>query len=172
MIRRINFYGGPGSGKSTSAAYAFYYLKQYYQEKNTELVQEFVKEWAWLGRQPTGYDQVYLFAQQLHKEETLLKRNVDFVISDSPVDLSLIYGEGFIKESLKVIIDNYEKEYPSLNIFIRRGGKIFNPCGRFQTYKEAVEFDNKILSVLDYKNLYLVDYNNLEQIKDIIERVL
>lgn len=30
MIRRINLYGGPGTGKSTAAAHLFAYLKKKY----------------------------------------------------------------------------------------------------------------------------------------------
>jgi pantothenate kinase len=40
----INVYGGPGAGKSTSAAYLYYLLKV--AGKNVELVREYVKDWA------------------------------------------------------------------------------------------------------------------------------
>ena len=47
MIRRINIYGGPGVGKSTLAASIFAFMKK--RGDNVELVQEFVKQFAYLG---------------------------------------------------------------------------------------------------------------------------
>jgi len=44
MSLRINFFGGPGVGKSTLAAQLFGWLKA--ENFDAELVQEFVKTWA------------------------------------------------------------------------------------------------------------------------------
>ncbi len=51
----INLYGGPGAGKSTSAAYLYYLLKC--QQENVELVREYVKKWAWENRPCGVYDE-------------------------------------------------------------------------------------------------------------------
>lgn len=61
------------------------------------------REWAYQNRPIQSLDQIYLFASQMHKEDTLLSRNkVDVIISDSPVYLNAFYG------ILK--IPNYQKD--------------------------------------------------------------
>ena len=44
----INLYGGPGTGKSTTAAHVFALLKQ--RDVNAELVREYAKDIVWEGR--------------------------------------------------------------------------------------------------------------------------
>lgn len=58
----VNFFGGPGAGKSTTSAHLFSLLKM--SEINCELVTEFAKDLTWsesvkmLGFQP------YVFGEQ------------------------------------------------------------------------------------------------------------
>jgi tRNA uridine 5-carbamoylmethylation protein Kti12 len=82
----INLYGGPGTGKSTSAAYLYYILKA--EGHNVELVREYVKDWAWEGRQISTYDQIYFLGKQVRRE-SLLYGKVDWIITDSPVMMNL-----------------------------------------------------------------------------------
>ena len=58
-IRRICFYGAPGSGKSTVASYIFAELKML--NYNVEFVSEYVKRWTFIKREPQPFDQVFLF---------------------------------------------------------------------------------------------------------------
>jgi len=44
----INFYAGPGAGKSTTSAKIFAALKD--RGECAELIQEYVKTWAWEGK--------------------------------------------------------------------------------------------------------------------------
>ena len=84
MGRVINFYGGPGAGKSVSAAQLFATLKA--KKEKVELIQEVAKQWAWERRRPVSLDQFYFFGLQSRKEYSLFE-NVDFIITDSPVGL-------------------------------------------------------------------------------------
>ena len=82
----INLYGGPGTGKSTSAAYFYYLLKA--QGKNVELVREYVKDWAWEGRKISTYDQIYFLGKQVRRE-SMLYGKVDWIVTDSPIMMNL-----------------------------------------------------------------------------------
>lgn len=143
-IRRIGIWGGPCCGKSTMAARLFSDLKS--RGHNVEHVTEHVKNWAFLGRAPTGFDQVYLCAHQLHREEIILRNSSAVVVSESPLRIGLMYAirsnmPGW--KHLGALADEFEKVYPSVNFLITRAAG-YNPEGRFETPEQAVEIDELI----------------------------
>lgn len=153
-IRRINFFGGPGAGKSTTATYVFSHAK--IEGKNIEFVDEVVKLWAFEKRHPTSFDQLYLTAKQLRKEDVILRNNVQTIITDSPVMLSACYAkqQGFVSwQSLLQIAMDFEATYPSLNIYLNRQDKPYFQSGRFQNYDEALEMDKLVRSFLEKSGL-------------------
>jgi nicotinamide riboside kinase len=151
MFRRINLYGGAGLGKSSLASHIFSQLKQ--QNYRVELVQEYVKSWAYENRQISKFDQLYIFAQQLRREDIVLKANREqIVVTDSPIPMIVCYSEVYDFPNcncLKEISKNFEEDYPSLNFFLERRDCPFDPCGRYETYEGAKEMDNRIRSFLD-----------------------
>lgn len=166
-MRRLNFYAGPGSGKSTISAWLFAKMKQ--NRHSVELVQEYVKTWAYEGKVPTSYDQIYLFAKQLRKEDLVLRSGVKHIISDSPLFLSLCYAKKNSPEffePLYKIVDEVEKKYPSLNIFIARKDRQYSQEGRYQNYQEACDMDSYILEQLKNKSIeyHIFYYDDLEGI--------
>jgi ABC-type multidrug transport system ATPase subunit len=66
MTTIINLFGGPGSGKSTTAAYLYAGLKN--QGVNAELIREYVKDWAYESRTVGVFDQLYFFGKQVRRE--------------------------------------------------------------------------------------------------------
>ena len=73
-MRVINFYGGAGIGKSTIAADIFSKLKR--KGHKTELVGEYAK-WLWYqNATDIVQDQLYLFAEQVHRLKTLERYGV------------------------------------------------------------------------------------------------
>ena len=88
MTKVINFYGGPGSGKSTQASGLFYKMKA--AGYSVELVNEFAKECVWEGNVPMLKDQLWVLAHQ-HRKLVRLRDKVDYIITDSPVLLSIVY---------------------------------------------------------------------------------
>lgn len=84
----INLWGGPGSGKSTTAAGVFSAMKL--RGISCELVTEYVKQWAWRGDTIREFDDVYLTAKQLRRESALYGK-VDCIITDSPLSLGALY---------------------------------------------------------------------------------
>ena len=87
MTKVINFYGGPSAGKSTMAAQLFGIMKA--NRFNVEYVPEFAKDLTWKQSKCLD-DQLYVFAVQHHALYTLLGQ-VDYIITDSPLLLSLHY---------------------------------------------------------------------------------
>jgi thymidylate kinase len=155
-MRRINVFGGPGIGKSTVAAQLFARLKT--RGFEVELVNEWIKAWAWQGIKPTGFDQLYNFAKQLRREEIVL-RHGGLVVSDAPLMMQLAYVRRYAAQDmlwlaadLSSIADSYEHRYPSLNIMLTRSKtRPYQQLGRFQNEHEAIELDNDIEKVLNAK---------------------
>ena len=132
----VNFYGGPGSGKSTMAARVFAELKDL--GLNVELATEYAKDLTWQQSFHVLGNQVYIFAKQQHRIWRL-DGKVDIILTDAPLLNSLVYGE--TSQSFKdLVIEEYFKR-PTIDIFLKRT-KNYNPAGRSQTLDEAKEIDD------------------------------
>lgn len=155
-IRRINLFAGPGVGKSTWATGLFHSLKM--RHRNIEHTGEYVKGWSYQGRTIRRFDQLYIFAKQHQYEYRYLVSGVDEVITDSPTFLpyvySLLYGSEPLAAPLLDINLSYEKEFPSLAVYLHRGGVPYNPLGRFQDFKAAQGIDNAINYFLEFHKPY------------------
>lgn len=171
MFRRINLFGGPSSGKSTTAAGIFHFLRL--QGKQIELIQEYVKNWAYRNHKIEHWDQFYFMAKQIHKEQAPLLGGVDLVVSDSPTLLSIAYAK-FNKlpydKQLLEIEEIYEKQFPSINIYLARDKEQYNEVGRWQDLEEAVSIDMDIQKLLIQKDVDYVTFRkyDIEQILDYI----
>jgi hypothetical protein len=144
----VNLYGGPGSGKSTTAAGVFFELKS--QGVNAELVAEFAKDLTWEKRHHTLEDQIYVFGKQYHRIFRLLGK-VDVIVTDSPILLSPIYDSQKRKSLKSLVIEEHDKMW-TYNAFLKRK-KAYNPKGRNQTEDEAKAIDRTILNMLDGCNV-------------------
>lgn len=139
-IRRICVYAGPGSGKSTLAAGLFSKFK--IAGYDIEHVGEYVKTWAYQGYQPQSYDQLYIFAKQVHMEDAAL-RHVDRIVTDCPLLMCCTYAQfyGFpVHKQLTDIACAFDEEFPALNLLIERTVP-YNGKGRYQSEDQAHEFD-------------------------------
>jgi nicotinamide riboside kinase len=153
MTKKIIYlYGGPGTGKSTTAAAVFAAAKRL--DVNAELVREYVKNWVWEGRQIMMGDQVYLTAKQCRAEQILFN-DVNVIISDSPVWLSKFYEQKYDPTTniSQYIIEKHVEiahlnEFEFVHIFLERHKK-YNPQGRLQNESEAKQFDTEIRTMLD-----------------------
>ncbi len=172
---RINLYAGPGAGKSTTAAMLFGELKV--RGYSIELVSEYVKAWAVEKRKVIGFDQIYLMGKQLHYEHRFLSNGIDHIITDSPVLLSACYTRAFYPELQEVaghmdgIIAEYEKQYPSINIFLNRGDKEYKQEGRYQTAEEAQSLDRTIRVRLTELGIKFTDFSFFDR-DAILEHVI
>ncbi|MFW6009234.1 MAG: AAA family ATPase, partial [archaeon] len=150
-VRRINFFGGPCTGKSTISSFIFSELKKIGYD--VEIVREYVKFWTYINKRPIEYDQYYINAKQVYKENTIL-RQVDLVISDSPLYLQYIYSKYYdnskaIQQSIYNIAHDFEKIYPSINILLNNNNDEYNMKGRFQKEDEIKYLNDLIVKEMD-----------------------
>lgn len=147
-MKVINLWGGPGIGKSTTAAGLFYAMKQ--AQLNVELVTEYAKDALWERRQNLFDDQIYIFAKQQRRISRLKGHGIDWVITDSPIPLGLVYAK----------LDEYGSSFPNLVMqvfdqytnynFVLGRNWTYNPIGRNQkNEEEAKVFDQKVKALLD-----------------------
>lgn len=144
----INLFGGPGTGKSTTAAALFTMMKL--KEMNVELTGEFAKDLTWAERQPCMKCQPYLFGEQYYRIFRLLNK-VEYIINDSPLLLSSIYNTQFA--NMDALVLEVFNSTDNINVFLERTERKYNPHGRNQDYYEAVAIDNKILNLLNDKRI-------------------
>ena len=158
-MKVINLFGGPGSGKSTTAAGLFYNMKLNHQ--SVDLVTEYAKELVWEGRLDDMLDkQEVIFIEQQSRIRRL-RDNVDYAIVDSPLLLSCIYPR--MNEQQKGVekwpaLDEFmnfviavNNTYDNINIFLDRP-ESFEANGRDHNLKESQAIDNAIQDTLKELN--------------------
>lgn len=139
----INLFGGPGCGKSTTAAGLFYRMK--HEGKKVELVTEYAKDIVWADRHRELDDQLYITGKQHHRLFHL-KNKVDYCITDSPLLLSLVYNRTMPQTFHPFVVDVFHM-YDNLAVILNRT-KPYMLFGRSQTEDEARELDRQIYSLV------------------------
>ena len=117
-IRAISLYGGPACGKSTIMSKLFADLK--IQGHSVELSPEVIKPFTYMDYKIQGYDQMYIHALQMRQADIYL-RGCDFIVTDCSPTVNLFYAYDYkypYADGLKEIVKVYDKQYPSLHIFI------------------------------------------------------
>jgi len=144
----INLFGGPGCGKSTTAAGLFYEMKKMRLE--VELVTEYAKDMVWEGRYNILDDQIYIYAKQHRRIARLVGHGVEWVITDSPIPLGLVYlRDGVLSTSFHKLVMEVFNTYDNHNFLLQRNFE-YNPIGRNQKdIEEARRYDDKVMSILD-----------------------
>ena len=145
-MKVINFYGGAGIGKSTIAADIFSKLKR--KGHKTELVGEYAK-WLWYqNATDIVQDQLYLFAEQVHRLKTLERYGVEYAICDSPLPLNIIYNSE-PEELFDVLVMHEHRKFDNVEYLLRRNDAFISIDGRKETNLEkAKEKDEQIKAVL------------------------
>ena len=171
MTTVVNFYGGPGSGKSTGAAYLFTKLKL--NGINCEYVSEFAKDKCWEQNKNVFLipeNQFYIGANQFYKM-SMLKDKVDVIVTDSPIFLNAFYNKSDIlgKEYNEVMFRLSEMFY-NINFFIKRV-KEYDHIGRNQTEKESDQISNEIKKSMLPKMAFIEVNGNKEGYEIIYEIV-
>ena len=171
-MKVINLLGGPGTGKSTTSASVFSALKK--MGEKCELVTEFAKYLTYQESFKVLSDQLFVFSTQHHKIWNI-KDTVDYIVTDSPLLLSLVYfnpDNGVYEKSSfdKLVIDTINS-YDNINIFLKRNIEEhpYQEYGRTQTLDQAIDIDNHIKFIL---NEFNVKYIEVEMIGDYESKII
>jgi hypothetical protein len=167
----INFFGGPGSTKSTKAARIFSELRA--KGYNAELVTEFIKYWAYQGRKCKSFDQVFIFANQLHLIDFLFQHDVEHVVCDSPLFLQCAFSKKFnspVWKELLSIAEKFESNYKTCNIWLNRSKIPYETSGRYETHEEALRLDEYIKKFMEITGVQFieVDATDVDKIIEIV----
>ncbi|GAB3644699.1 AAA family ATPase [Ramlibacter alkalitolerans] len=142
----VNFFAGPGAGKTTTAARVFADLKAAGYE--AEYVPEFAKVATWAGHTSTLQDQLYLFAKQNNRLEVLRKQPLDFIIMDSPLLMCLAYTPPNYFPAFRDLVLQVSNSYDNRNFLLERTTR-YSPVGRNETEDQAREKCRQIREVLE-----------------------
>lgn len=172
-MKVINLYGGPGCGKSTMAAAVFTCMKL--KGYNVELVTEYAKDLVWDNRLEDMLDQQeYIFAKQNHRLHRL-RDHVDYVVTDSPLMLSIVYPNALTWPAYHEFCDFVRATnltYDNMNFFLNRfGADKFQEVGRAHNYDQSVDLDHQIRYMLtnDIRTPYTDISAQSETIEDLME---
>lgn len=163
----INLFGGPGVGKSTTAASIFAHLKK--KGVDCELVTEYAKSRVWEEATKTLDNQVYVFGKQFNKMYRLSNK-VECIITDSPIINSMLYNSEF--DNLDNLVMECFDKFDNINIFLKRNVD-YNENGRMQTLKEAEDCDNRLKHILDKHSVEYIELDPLGEVMlDTIDNIL
>lgn len=147
MGKIINVFGGPGTGKSVTAAQLFAEMKK--QQMNCELVTEFAKELVYDESYRVMENQIWIFANQ-HQRMHRLKDKVDYIITDAPLFNSIVYsGKGEENKEFHQFVLREFNKYDNLNVYLEREVE-YRQEGRYQDEKGAIEIDNEVIRCFNY----------------------
>lgn len=138
----INLAAGPGAGKSTTAAGLFNLLKRAGYE--CELITECAKELTYDEASRILANQLLVFADQEHRQRRCRDKVKDFLITDSPLYLSLAYIDPRnCPPSFPQLVYEITSTYDNRHYVLKRT-KAYQAYGRNQSELEARVLDDKI----------------------------
>lgn len=163
MTKVINLYGGPGCGKSTTAAHLFALMK--HEGYKVELVREYAKELCYTNRL-TITPALHIVEEQLRGQTRLLNK-VDYIITDSPLLLGLVYASSHDIDYQSLV--NAYNSFNNIQVLIKRT-KPFQQYGRLQNEQEARDKDIEIKEMLcQYSLGYYMVKGNKSAAKNILK---
>jgi hypothetical protein len=139
----VNFFGGPGCGKSTTAAFVFGHMKVL--DYKVELIYEAAKGCVWEKWHHIFGEQDWMFAHQHRLIRRLIDHDIDYAVVDSSILLSLFYMPDDFPQSFRPFVREVFDTYDNLNIFIDRNPDLpYVQAGRNEDERQAIEIDKKI----------------------------
>lgn len=161
----INFFAGPGAGKSTTAAQVFADMKK--QSMDVELVTEYAKELLAEGRMNVLLeDQVYITAKQARKIKRI-EDKFQFIVTDAPIVQGLLYKPHDYFTGFEPLIVEIFKTYDNHNFFLKRTTK-YDQNGRYQNEQQAIDIDGKLLDILTRHDIPFTVIDDLNKATEIV----
>ncbi len=160
----VNFYAGPGAGKTTVALELTAELKK--AGFNVEYVPEYAKELVLENKTELLKDQQHVIDEQYRRLDRF-RDSVDVIVTDSPLLLGQVYGEGRISAEYHNQIRTYYDSFDNFNLWVTRGNEAYQQAGRVENAEQAKELDGRIMSMLKANKIYYGSYNRGEIAKTV-----
>lgn len=164
-MKVINIFGGPGAGKSTTAAGLFFEMKK--QQLEVELVTEYAKDMTWEKRANVLSDQLYILAKQ-NRRLVRLDGQVDWVITDSPLLLGLVYQKPEYYRMFEPFVMEVFNSYDNHSFLLSRDFE-YQAAGRNQTAEQAIGVDQDIKELLNRKQVSYQQVTNDPEVNRITQ---
>lgn len=107
--------------------------------------------------------------EQFHRLDRLRNSGVEIIVTDSPVLLGKVYGEGKISREYGEKLLTYHNSFDNFNLFVNRGST-FQTEGRVHNLEQSKELDAKILAMLQDNRIFYGNYNH-DEIDKTVERI-
>ncbi len=138
MLKVISLWAGPGAGKSTAAAGLFARMKRL--RFHCELVTEYAKDLTYEKNYTALRYQMHVLGEQSYRIARL-EGQTEYVITDSPIPLSLIYCKPEEREVLEPIVRHLWEQNENFAFELRRTKAPFVTHGRNETLEQAQNLD-------------------------------
>lgn len=171
MTLHINFYAGPGVGKTVTAAALFVALSL--QGVHAELVREYAKELTYKGTIHL-VSQKEIFAEQ-YARQSLFHGHAQVVITDSPVPLTLIYGSEEDFHDAHEKIRELTGDWESLNFLLHRDlDSGYQTAGRYQNIDQAKSLHHDVVVPFcrSYHTDDLIEHNVLDGVDGLAKLII
>lgn len=170
-MKVINLFGGPGSGKSTTAAALFVWLKN--KGLRAELIGEEAKDQIYWGSKDQLSNQLFIAAMQYARIKNLERAGCEVAVADSPLAMSPLYARStHYFQELNTLITKVNSEFHNINIFVVRTKK-FDPFGRTQKdVEEAKVIDDVVNSAFKFDMRITGDIDGQKILNEWIEKLL
>lgn len=137
----INFFGGPGIGKSASAERLSARLRE--RGHSVELVREYSKDLHWEGRLH-GTEQFLITSEQWHRQARV-QGKAPLVITDSAVPLGLLHAPPSYREPLEAVVRALMQDWRCFDVLVERDlAADYSNLGRDEPLEAALAHQQRV----------------------------
>ena len=172
MTRIINFFGAPGSGKTTATAEAFVRAKK--KGFSAHLVQEYATELILQGDFETLKDQKKLFDEQLRRIKQA-NTKTDYIMVDSPLLLNVVYHryrQNKPDAQFEQNVLDAHKTFDSVNVLLKYNPKYYTSKGRVTTKEESFAIENQIKEVLTSSHVPFIEVESFDELENCLDNII
>lgn len=165
----VNFYAGPGAGKTTAALELTAALKK--AGYDVEYVSEYAKELVREGKLDVLDDQKAVIEEQYKRLHNMAVNGVEIIVTDSPLLLGQVYGQGKIDEAYHKKIREYYDSFDNFNLrVVRTEDATYQQEGRVENEAQAKDLDERIRTMLKENKAFYGNYQR-DEIAKTVERI-